>query len=247
MYATTRPTITYRATADSGEPYIIVADRVRMKGTDRMWAGGKVTIDRSDVAARGDSLSRDETKGLAVLIGKPEVRGQGIRSYRLVGRRIEMVLALREVRLIKALGAGEATGADWKLDCRHDSSRHGATQTSAGVCVGRLVSSAGFLQPEYHRGRLARARCTRRGTHCRAGVPRCPLQLQTGHERHGRSKLDRGGHHHGTLGREERRVECATTRPRPSDRPRRSPCLLASSQPARFNRPRHRSITRAAP
>ena len=86
-----------------------------MKGADRMWAGGKVTIDRSDVAARGDSLARDETKGLAVLIGKPEVRGQGIRSYRLVGRRIEMVLALREVQLIKALGAGEATGADWKL------------------------------------------------------------------------------------------------------------------------------------
>lgn len=115
MYATSRPTITYRTNADSGEPYIIVADRVRMKGNDRVWAGGSVTIDRSDVAARGDSLSRDETKGLAVLIGKPEVRGNGIRSYRLVGRRIEMVLALREVRIIKALGRGEAMGADWKL------------------------------------------------------------------------------------------------------------------------------------
>jgi hypothetical protein len=115
MYATTRPTIDYRATPDSGEPYVIVADRVRMKGSDRMWAGGSVTIDRSDLSAQADSLTRDETAGLAVLIGKPQVRGQGTRSYRLVGRRIEMVLRERAVHLIKALGAGEATGADWRL------------------------------------------------------------------------------------------------------------------------------------
>jgi hypothetical protein len=115
MYATTRPTIDYRATPDSGEPYVIVADRVRTKGSDRMWAGGSVTIDRSDLAAQADSLTRDETAGLAVLIGKPQVRGQGARSYRLIGRRIEFALQQHEVRLIKALGAGEATGADWRL------------------------------------------------------------------------------------------------------------------------------------
>jgi hypothetical protein len=115
MYATTRPTIEYRASPDSGEPYVIVADRVRMKGSERMWAGGSVTIDRSDLAAQADSLMRDEAAGIAVLIGKPQVRGQGARSYRLVGRRIEFALQQREVRLIKALGAGEATGADWRL------------------------------------------------------------------------------------------------------------------------------------
>jgi hypothetical protein len=115
MYATTRPTIDYRATTDSGEPYVIIADRVRMKGSDRMWAGGRVTIDRSDLSAQADSLTRDETAGLAVLIGKPQIRGQGTRSYRLVGRRIEMALRERAIHLIKALGAGEATGADWRL------------------------------------------------------------------------------------------------------------------------------------
>jgi hypothetical protein len=114
-YATTRPTIDYRATPDSSEPYIIVADRVRMKGSDRMWAGGSVTIDRSDLAAQADSLTRDETAGNAVLIGRPQVRGQGARSYRLVGRRIELALQERELHLIKALGAGEAIGADWRL------------------------------------------------------------------------------------------------------------------------------------
>ncbi len=51
MYATGRPTIDYRGSADSAEPYVIVADRVRFKGNDRIWGGGAVTIDRSDFAA----------------------------------------------------------------------------------------------------------------------------------------------------------------------------------------------------
>src|SRR2546430_10301982 len=79
MYASARPTIDYRSSAppDSAEPYVIVADRVRFKGNDRMWGGGKVTIDRSDVAARGDSMQLDQAAGLGVLVGKPHVAGQG--------------------------------------------------------------------------------------------------------------------------------------------------------------------------
>ena len=45
------------------EPYLIVADRVRFKGNDRIWAGGKVTIDRSDFAARSDSMRLDTGAG----------------------------------------------------------------------------------------------------------------------------------------------------------------------------------------
>src|SRR5436309_2817460 len=52
LYASSRPTIEYRSNPDSGEPYVIVADRVRFKGNDRMWGGGRVTIDRSDIAAQ---------------------------------------------------------------------------------------------------------------------------------------------------------------------------------------------------
>src|SRR5438128_2255207 len=116
MYASGRPTIEYHS-ADSGggEPYVIVADRVRFKGNDRMWGGGRVTIDRSDIAAQGDSMQLDETGGQALLIGRPRVAGKGARPYTLVGTRIEMELALREVRKVKALGHGAATGADWRL------------------------------------------------------------------------------------------------------------------------------------
>ena len=117
MYASGRPTIDYRSSADSGggEPYVIVADRVRFKGNDRMWGGGQVTIDRSDFAARGDSMQLDQATGFAVLVGKPRVEGKSARPYTLTGTRIELGLQGRDIRLVKALGDGVGTGADWRL------------------------------------------------------------------------------------------------------------------------------------
>ncbi len=126
MYATQRPTVEYRqgVSADSAseEPYIVVADRLRFKGDDRMWAGGKVTIDRSDFAARSDSMMMDQTSGFGVLVGKPRVEGRGrattgeaAKTYTLVGTRIELALEQRDIRGVKALDSGKATGADWTL------------------------------------------------------------------------------------------------------------------------------------
>ncbi|HET7791452.1 MAG TPA: hypothetical protein VFK78_11715, partial [Gemmatimonadales bacterium] len=117
MYATTRPTIEYRqaGAADTVEPYIIVADRVRFKGNDRMWAGGNTTVDRSDLSTRSDSMALDQTSGVGVLVGKPRVEGKGDQTYTLVGTRIELGLANQEISLVKALGQGEATGQDWRL------------------------------------------------------------------------------------------------------------------------------------
>src|SRR5439155_27144966 len=97
----------------------------RFKGDDRMWAGGKVTIDRSDFAARSDSMLLDQTTGFGVLVGTPSVEGRGstgpgstgqaAKNYTLVGTRIELGLAQRDIRQVKALGQGKATGADWSL------------------------------------------------------------------------------------------------------------------------------------
>lgn len=116
MFASGRPTIDYySAKADSSEPYVIVADRVRFKGDDRFWGGGRVTIDRSDFAARGDSVMLDERAGLGLLLGKPSIEGKGASSYQLAGRRIELALDGRNVRRAKALGAGSAVAADWRL------------------------------------------------------------------------------------------------------------------------------------
>ena len=66
MFATGRPTIQYFPSDTGGqkaEPYAIVGDRVRFKGDDRIFAGGKVTVDRSDFASRSDSLRLDTGAG----------------------------------------------------------------------------------------------------------------------------------------------------------------------------------------
>lgn len=120
MYSTGRPRIEYAATDPSGraaEPYIIVADRVRLKGNDRLWAGGKVTIDRSDFAAKGDSLRLDTGKGSdgTLLGGKPEMRGLGRDSFNLSGRRLDLRLDRRELTYVTAKGDGHAVSKEWDL------------------------------------------------------------------------------------------------------------------------------------
>jgi hypothetical protein len=120
MYATGRPKITYN-TADSAgrpaEPYIIVGDRVRFKGSDRIYAGGKVTIDRSDFAARGDSLRLDTGAGSdgTLLGGPPILRGLGPDSFSVAGTRIDLKLEHRELTYLLARGNGHAVSRDWDL------------------------------------------------------------------------------------------------------------------------------------
>jgi hypothetical protein len=119
LWAIGRPTIRTYSTDSAGvrgEPYVIVADRVRMKGNDRLWAGGQVNVDRSDFAARGDSLSLDNGTGqLGVLVGTPSMRGLGRDSFQLTGRRIELALDGRAITYVTALGQGHAVSTDVDL------------------------------------------------------------------------------------------------------------------------------------
>jgi len=119
LWAIGRPTIRSYATDSAGvrgEPYVIVADRVRMKGNDRIWAGGTVTIDRSDFSARGDSLLLDSGMGeRGELIGTPSMRGTGGDAFTLTGTRIELALDGREITYVTALGQGHAVSADVDL------------------------------------------------------------------------------------------------------------------------------------
>jgi hypothetical protein len=120
MFSTGRPRIEYTTTepgARPGEPYIIVADRVRLKGSDRLWAGGKVTIDRSDFSARGDSLRLDTGKGSdgTLIGGNPVMRGLGRDSFNLTGRRLDLKLSGRELSYVIAKGNAHAVSKEWDL------------------------------------------------------------------------------------------------------------------------------------
>ncbi len=131
MYAVSRPRIEYfakdsaadstAAPADSAgsprEPYVIVADRVRIKGDDRIWAGGTVTVDRSDFAARGDSLRLDTGPANdGTLLGeRPVLHGLGADSFNLSGRRLDFRLKHRELEHVIAKGDAKAVNQDWTL------------------------------------------------------------------------------------------------------------------------------------
>ncbi len=121
MFATSRPTIHFfssRRAASDTEPFVVVADRTHMRGNDQMWGGGRVTVDRSDVAARGDSAQLDLARNVGVLRGgPPTVDGKGKDAYHLTGRVIRFRLdSAHEVREVFALDSAAARGPDWRLD-----------------------------------------------------------------------------------------------------------------------------------
>lgn len=120
VYAPGRPTIDYiphDSTGAAQEAYVIVGDRVRMKGEDRLWAGGRVTIDRSDVAATADSMRLDTGAGQdGALVRNAVVRGLGEDPFSLAGDRIDLTLEESDLTFVQANGSGKATSADWKLD-----------------------------------------------------------------------------------------------------------------------------------
>jgi hypothetical protein len=119
MYAIGRPRINYVPQDSAGqpeEPYVINADRVRMKGNDRVWAAGRVTIDRSDFAATGDSMRLDTgPTGDGTLIGNPILRGLGSDSFNLQGRRIDLDLDEKALSYVLARGNGHAVTTDLDL------------------------------------------------------------------------------------------------------------------------------------
>lgn len=120
MFAVGRPKINYvpsDSTAARAEPYLIVGDRVRFKGDDRIWAGGEVTIDRSDFAARSDSMRLDTGHGSdgVLLGGEPVLRGLGPDSFRIAGKRIDLTLANRELDGLVAKGSAHAISRDLDL------------------------------------------------------------------------------------------------------------------------------------
>ncbi|MDX1495446.1 MAG: hypothetical protein R3253_15365, partial [Longimicrobiales bacterium] len=92
--------------ADSREPYTVVAERIYIRGQDYFSASGDVVIERDSLFAYADSAEYDQGgEGLA-LEGRARVVGD---SYELTGRRILMtnpggdtseVQALREARLV---------------------------------------------------------------------------------------------------------------------------------------------------
>ncbi|MFI5280975.1 MAG: hypothetical protein ACHQU1_10790 [Gemmatimonadales bacterium] len=129
MLATGRPTIRMHpaegsASADTTNPFVIVADRVKLRHTDRFWGSGHVTIDRRDMRARSDSAMLNLADSLTWLIGAARVAGRDTTrpasdtaaSYTLTGQRIRFDLnGAQEIRRVGSYRDADATGPDWHL------------------------------------------------------------------------------------------------------------------------------------
>ncbi len=122
IYADRRPTVSVAVVDSLGEPdepYQVVGDRVRFKGEDRVWVGGRVTIDRSDFQGRSDSLYLDTGPGNAgALIGRASMRRTAADSFDLQGRRIDLTFA--EKRLTDVTARDSASLRNVTLDLEAD-------------------------------------------------------------------------------------------------------------------------------
>jgi len=120
MYADQRPTVTIPvrdSLNQEDEPYAVVGDRVRTRGRDQVWAGGRVTIDRSDFQGRGDSLFLDTgPAGLGGLIGRASARRTAADSFHIAGSRIDLALEDRIVKQVTASDSAFLATAQLRLD-----------------------------------------------------------------------------------------------------------------------------------
>ena len=106
VLATGRPTIRMMsgdsARRDTANPFYVIADRVYMKHTDRMWGSGHVILHRTDMDAFSDSASLNLRDSLGLLIGSPVINGYDTVRYRvppLKYFRVDTVRTGRRVRL----------------------------------------------------------------------------------------------------------------------------------------------------
>lgn len=118
-FADQRPTLTLisrDSATRAGEPYVVVADRVRTRGQDLMWGGGSVTVDRSDLRGRSDSLQLDTGKaGAGALIGHATLHRAAQDSFALSGKRIDLDLVKKELSAITGRDSAVLTSRDLDL------------------------------------------------------------------------------------------------------------------------------------
>jgi hypothetical protein len=114
LFASRRPLVEYLdPNADRDEPYVIRGDRVRLKGEGRAWAAGRVTIERSDFSAAGDSAALDLDRGEGTIVGTASAEGRDTSPYVLKGSVIAFRMTDGDLSWVQAQDSGEALSTDW--------------------------------------------------------------------------------------------------------------------------------------
>ena len=149
-----------------------MADRVRFKGTTSIWAGGKVTIDRSDFAARADSMRLDTGDGQRRhpdrrRAGPPRTRHRQLPAG---GEADRPGARERELSRLVARGEGHAREQGLGPDRRHDRARPQQAEARAAPSPGARRPGRMPSPRLRHAGRLARARLARAAAAARSAA-----------------------------------------------------------------------------
>lgn len=135
-------------TANKG-PYTIVADLLRGFGSSRLSGRGNVTVDRSDLSGRGDSLLYiTGTAGRTILTGAPASwKRTGPDSFKVTGKDIRLGLTDEVLNDLRAYGDG---------DVHQDSTRVSGDSVALRFKDGKLEQTDAW-------GRTMQAHATRAG------------------------------------------------------------------------------------
>ncbi len=116
VFATGRPTVEYRSEEDPrAEPYVIIGDRIRFRGSSAAWVGGNVDVTRSDLTAHADSATLDASLGDGQFIGDAQITGGDSASYDLAARSIRFRIEENELTWVQARSDARAASEAWSL------------------------------------------------------------------------------------------------------------------------------------
>jgi hypothetical protein len=87
--------------ADTTNPFIIIADRVYLKHTDRMWGSGHVILHRIDMDAFSDSASINLRDSIGYLIGSPVIDGYDTTRFKAAQLPLFHVDTVRQGRRVR--------------------------------------------------------------------------------------------------------------------------------------------------
>ena len=145
LVATGRPRFSIVQPDSTGrppEPTALVADRVTTDGDSLVYAGGRVEIDRTDVAARGDSAYLDGGREFARLMRAPSIQGKGERPFTLRGEVVDLFSRQRQLQRVLAATRAEALSQDLRLTSDTIDMRVAAGQLDRAYAWGRSRARA---------------------------------------------------------------------------------------------------------
>jgi len=97
-------------------PVLITGNTVNMDGDSLVNAGGKVTIERPELVAQGDSMALDTGKETMRLMRGPHLRGTRGRPFTLSGRLIDVFSRQRRLERVLAQDSAIATSEGIRLE-----------------------------------------------------------------------------------------------------------------------------------